>query len=34
MIIPIAYELNDLVLSRLKDLNDTVWKINPYFSSE
>ncbi|CAB4415544.1 unnamed protein product [Rhizophagus irregularis] len=34
MITPIAYELNDLVLNGLKDLNGTVWKINPYFSSD
>ncbi|PKK75694.1 hypothetical protein RhiirC2_773302, partial [Rhizophagus irregularis] len=34
MITPIAHELNDLVLNGLKDLNGTVWKINPYFSSD
>ncbi|RGB33092.1 hypothetical protein C1646_196067 [Rhizophagus diaphanus] len=30
---PIAHKLNDLILNGLKDLNGTVWKINPYFSS-
>ncbi|GBC37891.2 hypothetical protein GLOIN_2v1784176 [Rhizophagus irregularis DAOM 181602=DAOM 197198] len=34
MIELISNELNDLVLNGLRDSNDTIWTINPYFSSD
>ncbi|RIA97062.1 hypothetical protein C1645_814581 [Glomus cerebriforme] len=34
IMIPVASELNDLILNGLKDLNSKIWTIKSYFSSD